>query len=221
MKCRYWLGMALIGVLICGCMGCNEPEPVKQEPGSKDSSNAASQSGLVECDWTMEVHDTVETNLNGAIIVYTLDIDAVKNGGTDDIGSYQGTLHLKQDHKLPPEAIGVNYKEFDEKSFSFELAPYKSDEYADYGLEKGVAPVAPLIQYDSMCLKDQNLNGRWHYDVVDAEDPAIRVSNDDATNATVKIKMVVEGGQVKIDIVFPFQKVPGFKGMITGSPVSG
>lgn len=217
MKCRYLLYLAVICLMVAALAGCNEPEPLDKNESANNISTA-SQSGPVECDWQLEIHDTVETNLNGGILVYTLDIDGVKDGGTSDQGVYKGSMRMKLDHKLPPEIIGKNYKEFQEDDVVFELIPYKSDEYAEYGLEKGMDPLPLLLECDSMCLKEQTLKGRWYYDIVDAEYPEITVSKDEPTTAVIKIKMAVNGGKVQADMVLPFQTVSGFKGLVSGTP---
>lgn len=220
MKWRY-LGCILLAVLMMsGCIGdSNSESAVKDKPAGE--SEPVAQSGPVECDWQMTIDDSVDSVLYGVAFTHTLIINAEKRGGTDDLGTYQGTMHLKIDHHLPADAAGSNSVEGQVDNFTVELVPYDDSQYMDYGRPEGEAPLAQLVQYTGMGLQEQSFEGAWQADIVAVDDSGARVTKNEGLPGSVKIKMAVEGGQVNVTLIFPAQTVTGFKGMITGTPISG
>jgi hypothetical protein len=198
------------------------PAPVSSsEPLSAESSTQAPK----EADWTLHVNDTIEKSIEGISIIYTFTLDAVKQGGTTDVGSYTGTASLKQkmdasglSSELVTVAGGVE-TDIRSDNVQIDIVLYDREKYDDFGLVEGEAPLSLLSEPDSMALGSITMSGSGSFDV-SADAPQnthgqVQFNNEGTGELNYKIN--VEGGQVTVTI--PMLNLPdSFKGMITGVP---
>ena len=107
---RYLVIIAAAGLLfLCACSPQDQTgentshassasaQQEETNTSSKEETAATSEESAaeVECNWTLEVSDTVTTQLNGYDFKCTLAIMAVKLGGKDELGTYRGMFTLK------------------------------------------------------------------------------------------------------------------------------
>lgn len=209
------------------CTGCQpNSENLNDAPTSSATSPTASPTQAPkEADWTLHVEDTIETKIEGISIIYTFTLDAVKHGGTTDVGSYTGTASLKQkmdasglSGQLVTVAGGVE-TDIRSDNVHIDIVAYDREKYDDFGLRSGEVPTSLLMEADSMALGSITMSGSGNFDV-SADAPqnthAQLQFNKEGTGG-LDYKLNVEGGQVSVSI--PMLNLPGsFKGMITGVP---
>lgn len=178
-----------------------------------------------EADWTLSVDDTIKKDIEGISIAYTMTLDAVKHGGTTDLGYYTGTATLKQ--KMDVKGLSNQFvamkggvdTELRADSVQLEFVMYDREKYDSFGLTKEENPLSSLTEPDGMALGAFTMSGNGNFDV-SADAPQnvhaeIKFSKDGTGELSYKISL--EGGQVTVSI--PQLNLPdSFKGMITGVP---
>lgn len=217
----------LIMLLSAGCQPNNEnltdTPPAVLTPAPPPA--AAPTQAPEEADWTLYVDDTIETNIEGISIIYTFTLDAVKHGGTTDIGSYTGTASLKQKMDAGGlsgqvvTVIGGVETDIRSDNVQIDIVAYDREKYDDFGMTEGEVPSSLLIEPDSMALGSITMSGSGNFDVSAYAPQNTHTQlqfNKNGTGA-LNYKLNVEGGQVSVTI--PMLNLPdSFKGMITGVP---
>lgn len=218
-------------MLSVGCQSNNKnltdmpQETTAPAPSSESSPAASPTQAPKEADWTLHVDDTIETSIEGISIIYTFTLDAVKHGGTTDIGSYTGTAALKQKMDasgLSSElvtVIGGVETDIRSDNVQIDIVSYDREKYDDFGLVEGEAPLSLLSEPDSMAIGSITMSGSGSFDVsADApQNTHGQVQFNKEGTGELNYKINVEGGQVSVTI--PMLNLPdSFKGMITGVP---
>lgn len=202
-------------LLLAGC----------QANQNNKSDNVDIPPALKEADWTLSVDDTIKKEIEGISITYTLTLDAVKHGGTTDLGSYTGTVTLKQimdvkglSNQFVTMKGGVD-AELHADNVQLEFAAYDREKYDSFGMTEGGGPLSLLTEPDGMALGAFTMSGKGNFDVsADASQNmhgGAKFSSDGKGELIYKVSL--EGGQVTVSI--PQLNLPdSFKGMITGVP---
>jgi hypothetical protein len=225
---RYLIIIAVAGLLfLCACSpqaqaGENTSQAssasAQQEEtntASKEEAAAASEesSAEVECNWTLEVSDTVTTQLNGYDFKCTLAIMAVKLGGKDELGTYRGIVTLNYQYDMKQGNVAGNAAgEGQEIDAVIEVVQYEEQAYNE---ATGQTDLAELVQYDAMAIGSLALTGSG--EATESAEGASWSTSDKKT-IPVPYRMAIDGGKVTIEL---FTIAPGvkFNGMITGTPI--
>lgn len=205
--------------------------------GTAQNENAVLESSnpLKECNWTVKVSDTQKGSLNmgGKQIdaTLTLELLALKNGGTDVYGKYTGKADIKVDidiSKLSDEdIIYINGATFNRKCdvLEFSVIPYDSAEYIKHiPAMSGKVSIAPLGYFNAMA----NFQSDWS--TVLNEDWQAKGENlfydgkrsyGDAEQVPIGINCLIEGAGIKVEIpTYSLTwNVTAFKGTVTGDPI--
>lgn len=220
---------ALCIILILGACGSapqgNAPDnvaPTAESPRQTDSVTAPAESdlmgetvtsggsGTLECNWSLEVDDTITTKVNGYDFTCRLEICAVKNGGTDEFGTYHGTMSITYEYKMQSGNIGGEATgSGQDENVVFELTAYDKEKYTD---EAG-AELAPLIEYDAMSFGGFSVTGEG-FSQEQAGGASWAAS--DTKIVSVPYQILVDAGQVTVNI--PTVVSTPFSGMLTGNP---
>lgn len=196
-----------------------KPGEDKAAPGDEKAENnkpAADKTQEIECDWTLTVDDTVSTKVNGYDFKCTLNVKATKIGGKNDIGAYGGTVKLTYEYKMQNQGVTGNATgSGQDPNIVIDVVPYDVAKYSDFGTEGGKnAPLAPLIEYDTMALGNFNLTGSG---LSKESSGGAEWSKQESKTIAVPYKIAVEGGQVVIELPSIAPNIK-FKGMLTGTP---
>ena len=212
---RFWLVLAVfaavIGILsLCACSSQNQ----KSENASQSSAvSNKTEEVEKECNWTMEVSDTVTAQVQGYEFTCTLAIMAVKLGGLDELGTYRGIVTLKYQYDMKQGNISANaVGEGQEIDAVIEVVKYDKEKYDE---SAGNTALSELVQYDAMALGSFILSGSGK-----ASESAggASWSTSDSKTIPVPFRMTVDGGKLTIEL---YTIAPGvkFNGMITGTPI--
>lgn len=154
-------------------------------------------------------------------------MDAVKHGGTTDLGSYNGTASLKQkmdagklSNPFMTASGGVD-STISSDNIQIDIVAYDREKYDNFGLKEGEPPLTSLSEPDGMALGSLSMSGSGSFDVsVDASQNIHgQVKSNESGTGTISYKLNVEGGQVSVSI--PELGLPdSFKGMVTGVPIN-
>lgn len=217
MKIKYLLCLLLLGVFCVGCDWGFSLDNLSKKDSSSNETGARSSSESGESDWVFKVDQTMKYQAHDTDYVITLKINAVKQLGTKAIGRYNGTIYYKLEHILPPEDVsGYNYTEYPEQAITFELVPFNQKDYDAFGQKIKPGALAPLGNFESMCLQKQILDGRWKYHIA-GESGAI--DKDVANSLKMDLRIGVSGGIIMVDVIMPGDSVPGFQGSIVPQPI--
>ncbi len=180
-----------------------------------------------EADWTLHVEDTIEKSVQGITVSYTFILDAVKHGGTTDLGSYTGTASLKQkmdagelSNPFMAMSGGVDTS-ISSDNVQIDIVAYDREKYDSFGLKDDEPPLSNLSELDGMALGSLSMSGSGSFDVsVDAaQNIHGQVKANESGTGAISYKLNVEGGQVSVSI--PELGLPdSFKGMVTGVPIN-
>lgn len=190
----------------------------------KTDPQSAQDPASKEADWTLDVNDTVNIDIEGIKIAYTLTLKAVKPGGKTDLGSYTGTaaLKMKMDasglSKEMVSVMGGAETDLQAQNVTIEIGKYDREKYDDFGLSDGEAPLSLMSEADGMALGSFTMKGSGGLDIQSIAPYTYdaRKTSDSGTGE-LAYKINVEGGQVSVSI--PMLNIPdSFKGMITGVP---
>jgi hypothetical protein len=206
-------------------------EQTKETEVSKTEENKAedskSEDEPLECDWTMQIDQTIPITQDGFTVNYTLILVAQKKGGIEVLGDYKGSAYLKINmdaSNLSNEVIKVTGG-FDVNAFTnsldFQLVPYDIERYSDYGLGKDEVPLAPLVQYETMALISPEMKGTGVLNpmVQGKQGEKAEVNKSASQTMPIPMKITVIGGQVNVEI--PSLKIgKHFEGMLLGTPVN-
>ena len=197
-RCGAILAVALPIAMMAGLApGAEEPQPEGDKP-----SDDAKQST-----WVLTVDDKfVGNSVGGKTINYTLQIEATHRGA-DKFGSYEGTLSLKADIKLPEEVKGFMRYEFDPANINFKLVPYENGQYADaLASMKAHKPVAgelaPVVGYKAMVIYKKMLRGEYSWDVQAKADARTHSKGSREDEAEIDLIMGVKGNLVDVELFF-------------------
>jgi energy-converting hydrogenase Eha subunit F len=178
-----------------------------------------------EADWTLSVDDTIKKDIEGISIAYTMTLNAVKHGGTTDLGYYSGTATLKQ--KMDVKGLSNQFvtmtggvdTELHSDSVQLEFVVYDREKYDSFGLTNEEDPLSSLTEPNGMALGAFTMSGNGNFDVrADAPQNVhgeVKFSKDGTGELSYKISL--EGGQVTVSIP-QLNLSDSFKGMITGVP---
>lgn len=222
------IAAVIIGLLfLCACSSQNQnsgntsqsssASSRTEESASSSDEKQAMQSQTIEketeCNWTMEVSDTVTAQVQGYDFTCTLAIMAVKLGGLDELGTYRGIVTLRYQYDMKKGNIAGNAAgEGQEIDAIIEVVPYDKEKYDD---SAGNAGLSELVEYDAMALGNFILTGSGA-----ASESAGGASwgTSDSKTIPVPFRMAVDGGKVTIEL---YTIAPGvkFNGIITGTPV--
>lgn len=211
-------------LLTAGCQP-NSANLTDIPPSSAPSPTASPTQAPKEADWTLHVDDTIETKIEGISIIYTFTLDAVKHGGTTDMGSYTGTAFLKQKMDAsglssgPVAVTGGVETDIRADNVQIDIVAYDRGKYDDFGLADGEPPVSLLSEPDGMALGSITMSGSGKFDVSADAPQNTHVQKKFSKDGTGELtyKLNVEGGQVSVSI--PMLNLPdSFKGMLTGVP---
>lgn len=224
---RYLVIIAVAGLLfLCACSPQDQTgentshassASVEQEETNTASNEEAETSeestAEVECNWTLEVSDTVTTQLNGYDFKCTLAIMAVKLGGKDELGTYRGIVTIKYQYDMKQGNVAGNAAgEGQEIDAVIEVVQYEEQAYNE---ATGQTDLAELVQYDAMAIGNLVLTGSG-----EAAESAGGASWSTSNEKTIPVpyRMAVDGGKVTIEL---YTIAPGvkFNGMITGTPI--
>jgi len=210
--------IAVVGLLfLCACSqassGSAEKEETKTASDEEQAIPPETSDGETECNWTLEVSDTITTQLNGYDFTCTLAIMAVKLGGKDELGMYRGIVTLKYQYDMKQGNVAGNAAgEGQEIDAIIEVVQYEEQAYNE---ATGQTQLAELVQYDAMAIGSLVLTGSG-----EAAESAggASWSTSDKKTIPVPYRMAVDGGKVTIEL---FTIAPGvkFTGMITGTPI--
>ena len=218
----------LCGMILLISAGCGQeemdgqPNPSQVSPAAEESATASEepeQSKELACNWTLSVDDTQTVKVNGYTMTCTLQISAVKEGGTDTLGSYTGSAALSYTYDMQKGNVKGNADgKGQDQNVSFEMVAYNVNAYSDHGvtLKQGdLPPLAPLTDEETMGLgmfaltgsgtsKESAGSGSW--------------STEDSKTIQVPFKIAVGGGEAIIELP---TIAPGavFKGTVTGTPI--
>ncbi len=237
-------------LLMAGC-GKTHVEDIKSQEESSPETNVKnpatqtenqtedktiSESGPLECNWILEVDDTIESETNGVRSTYHLVLLLNKNGGTEKSGAYTGKIYLKTEQDLAStqdevfedevEMAGSSFIESQSDTVVINVIPFDGVTFAQFDFKKvtpdaPLAPLAPLGDYDGMALEKPELSHRQQYSVnMTFEDgDNENLNKDKVFNSPMTIKILVVGADVKVDI--PSLKLfKYFKGTLLGIPIS-
>ncbi len=214
-----WKHMACL-LLLCGMVGgCGwwdsgtDTLPHKEKNDSAQTADE-SLSDLVDSDWNLKVDDTVKKQIDADNFVYTLKINAKKEFGTDNQGTYKGTIYFKFEHIIPEG--GYNFEECPDQAITFTLVPYNEKEYEKFGQKVEPDPLAPLGKYQTMCLQKEMLNGQWKLEIPDESGT---IKKEEPRTVKLDLRIAVVGNDVWVDVIEPAASVTGFRGTITAVPV--
>lgn len=204
------------------------PAAVMETPAPEKTTSlpqpAATPESAIECDWTLHVDDTVTKTTDGLAVKYNLVLIADKEGGIDEVGAYTGTVHLTIDFdasQMSKEMLkvmgGFNVDVYAD-SFTFDIVVYNIETYSEFGVNEGEAPLAPLVQYDSMALATPQMSGEGSIDIFVKGPNAQGGHKENAGSALpIPLKIAITGGKVNVSI--PMLNLgDSFEGMVTGTP---
>lgn len=217
--------LLLMILLLAGCntqRQAAEPLAPLVPPTEKPASEPAGTEKPKEADWTLQVDDSIEMNIEGIKIKYTLTLNAIKQGGTTDVGIYTGTADLTQKmdatglSKQMVQVTGGVETNLRDDNAKIEIVTFDREKYDDFGNADGEPPVSLLSEADGMALGAFMMSGKGE-GTVSAFAPFISRSVALGGDGTGKMayKINIEGGQVTVSI--PMLGLPdSFHGMITG-----
>jgi hypothetical protein len=217
------LGIGLMILLISA--GCGQRGPENQ-PGSMQTSNGKAtvieepeQAKEVECNWTLSVDDTETIKVNGYEMTCTIQIDAVKEGGTDIMGTYAGSAALIYEYDMQKGNVQGNAKgKGKDQNVSFDMVAYDVNAYSNHGvtLKKGDLPLLPpLTEQDAMGLGIFALTGGGNSK---ESVGSASWSTGESKIVQVPFKIAVGGSQAVIQLPTIAQGAI-FKGIVTGTPI--
>lgn len=189
------------------------PDPNGTSTSDKADSSNSGASQAVECNWALDISDTKTTQINGYNFKCTLTISAVKTGGMDEFGTYNGTVTLSYEYDMEKGAVSGNAKGSGQDSSAvFDVIVYDVEKYSD---TDGPSPLAPLIAYDAMATGSLNFTGSG---LSTESVSGGSWSTSDSKTVAAPYRMAVDGGQVIIELL---SIAPGiqFSGMLTGTPI--
>jgi len=203
--------------------GCARAAGGKNAPGKKSSND-----GLLECNWVLKVDKTIPVKYkDGVTVDHTLVFIAVKEGGTDVLGTYHGAFCLRSTldiSKYSNEAVEMKGG-FDAYGFgndvTFEVVSYDIDKYAKYGREEQEITIPHLVKFESMATFTHEVTGAGILNpYVKAKNPEVEesVSVSSGGSASIPIKIGIMSGKVFID--FPTLNIgQSFEGLVLGEPL--
>ncbi len=189
-------------------VGCSNDSTSISDDSTVDTSfqqEPAVEAEPLECDWLLEVDDTIEKIEEDVKIDYTLLIIAEKKGGTDELGTYTGKVLLKTVMNVPTvedavfenevELNGNNCVESLTDKAIFSLVSYDPHDYGWFGLKDGELPAAPINAPDSMALINLDMSHRQYYDLdlIFDDGNQANLSKDKAFSAPVTMKITLTG----------------------------
>lgn len=194
-----------------------QPADPDKQPNNSDTP--------LDCDWTLRVDQTIPVETDGMTVNYTLVLIAQKQGGTDVYGTYEGAAYIGQNldaSSLSNSVISVTGG-FDIHAFannlSFELVPYDVDSFSRYGIGEGDAPIAPLVQYESMALISPEMTGGGVLNPFVSGIQGEQMGYDAEAYGTEAVVMKITVNSGKVQVVVPvFNIGHSFEGWLTGHP---
>lgn len=229
-----WFLLLVVGLILLSMAGCGrtknndstmtsqnqdnesaqseqDPEENNQEDESKspEEENVSNNNQEVECIWTLSVNDTITTKLNGYDFECTLQINAIKDGGIEETGTFAGEASLNYEYKMENQGITGNaIGTGQDPSLIIDLVIYDNES------EEDLLPLANLVEYDAMATGNFNLIGGG---LANESAGGASWSKEESKTIAVPYKIAVDGGQVDIELP---SLVPNiyFKGMLTGTP---
>jgi len=216
--------LSLFPLSLYGCAKAKTDDPSSQPTAASSAANTESAEPSeaptdseppeheTECNWTLEVSDTVTTEVKGYAFTCTLSIMAVKLGGTDVLGTYRGIVTLDYSYDMQQGNVSGNASGGGrEVDAVIEVVAYDAEKYDS----AGEAQLAQLIEYDAMAIGSLILSGSG-----DANETAGGAGWSTAESKTIAVpyRMAIDGGQVSIEL---YTTAPGasFSGLITGTPI--
>lgn len=213
--------LALLSVsVLSGCARAAGGKDAPREKGSND--------GLLECNWVMKVDQTIPVKYrDGTTVDYTLVFIAIKEGGTDVLGTYHGAFCLRSTldlSKYSNEAVEMKGG-FDAYGFgnnvTFEVVSYDIGKYAKYGMGDDKPGIPHLIKFETMATFTHEVEGVGMLNpFIKAKNPEVEESVNVAGggSASVPIKIGIESGKVLIN--FPTLNIgQSFQGWVLGEPL--
>lgn len=187
----------------------SEENDKKDENENTEEEKESNNSQEVECNWTLSVNDTISTKLNGYDFECTLQINATKDGGIEETGTYTGEVSLTYEYKMENQGVKGNaVGSGQDSAVVFELITYDDSKKDD------LLPLAQLVEYDVMATGNFNLIGTG---ISNESAGGGSWSKEESKATEMPFKIAVDGGQVDVELP---SLVPGiyFKGMLTGTP---
>lgn len=174
-----------------------------------ENSNAAE----VECNWTLVVSDTVTMELSGSVFTCKLEIIAIKLGGMDELGVYEGTVNLWYQYEMHQGNVtGSATGEGQDIQAVIEVLPYQAERY-DAAANNGA--LAELVDFDSMAIGEFSLSGGGN---VEESANGANWGKEEEKTITLPYRLAVDGGQIRMEL---YTIAPGmiFTGLVSGEPV--
>lgn len=187
----------------------SEENDNEDESKNADEDEASNSSQEVECNWTLSVNDTILTKQNGYDFECTLRINATKDGGIDETGTYTGEVLLSYEYKMENQGIkGYAPGSGQDPAVIFEFVEYDADKNGD------LLPLAQLVEYDVMATGNFNLIGSG---TSNESANGASWSKEESKTIEMPFRIAVDGGQVDVELP---SLVPDiyFKGILTGTP---
>ena len=212
-------------VLLVGCTQSpttNPPNDTPAEPAANTQSDKP-----VECDWTLNVNQTIPVTTDGMTVNYTLVLNATKKGGIDVIGDYigSGKILVEMDASgLSNEvikAIGGFKVDASADNINIPVVAYDRDKYANYNLEKDEVPIVPLVKHQAMALISPQMigSGILNPTVTGIQGEKAEVNEEVTGNTSVPMKITINDG--KVNVYIPSFKISkSFEGMLLGTPIN-
>jgi len=231
-KKRRWILLLTVGLILLSMAGCGrtkniddtmtsdsqdeefiQPEQDSEE-NDKEIENTEEDSEPknaqeVECNWTLNVNDTISTKVNGYDFECTLQINATKNGGIEETGTYTGDVSLSYEYRMENQGIqGNTTGSGHDSAVVFELVTY------DDNKEDELLPLAQLVEYDVMATGSFNLIGTG---ISNESAGGGSWSKEESKATEMPFKIAVDGGQVDVELPTLIPNMY-FNGMLTGTP---
>jgi hypothetical protein len=182
------------------------------ESGPPADTETPDGSEEVECSWSLDVDDTISTKVNGYDFQCRLEIHAVKSGGTDDLGTYSGTMSITYEYQMQNGNVSGNASGSGQDANAvLEFTVYDKEQYTD----EANTELAPLVEYDAMSFGSFSVTGSGF-----SEEQAGggSWSTDDSKTVAVPYQILIDGGQVTVNL--PSLVSTPFSGMVTGTPLA-
>ena len=215
MKLRFVAVFLITVLLLSGC--------------SSNRTKPRGDNGPAECNWFLKVDETIPVKSEGGFTTdYTLVLIAVKEGGTDVTGTYEGAVYIGCKLDISEFSNGIIDMSggFDIEAYGndvvFDIVPYNGDTYVDYGLKEGELGLAPLLSYETMALLSPEMTGTGIIDPSIQGKPEGSVSaefNESVSSKVpVPIKIAIQSGNVTVELP-TFKIGRTFKGQVLGIPL--
>jgi len=200
--------------------GCSPEGPVPSGTPEEKPVEAP-----VECNWLLQVDQTIPVTKDGLTVNYTLVLIAQKAGGTDVYGTYEGAAYIAT--SLDASNLSNAFMDvtggFDIEAFannlSIEMQPYDKEQYSRYNIGENEPPLVPLVEYESMALISPEMTGGGIINPNITGETINAGYNDSAYGtAPITMKITVNSGKVQVSIPV-FNISYSFEGLLTGEPL--